>query len=70
MRTSLIGMLNAKEVIDVEINKIGIGGFRNISKINLSFEKTEIANEKEQLEISAAQAMGKNKCNGCNRFWI
>ena len=39
MRTSLIGMLNAKEVIDVEINKIGIGGFRNISKINLSFEK-------------------------------
>ena len=39
MRTSLIGILNAKEVIDVEINKIGIGGFRNISKINLSFEK-------------------------------
>lgn len=39
MKTSLISMLNAKEVIDVEINKIGIGGFRNISKINLSFEK-------------------------------
>lgn len=39
MRTSLISILNAKEVMDVEINKIGIGGFRNISKINLSFEK-------------------------------
>lgn len=38
MTLNLINILNIKEVIDVEINRITLGGFRNISKINLSFE--------------------------------
>ena len=34
----LLGVLNTKEVIGVEINRITLGGFRNITKIDLSFE--------------------------------
>lgn len=38
MKSSLLSILNTKEVIDVEINKIVLGGFRNITNISLSFE--------------------------------
>ena len=38
MILNLLNILNMKEVIDVEINRITLGGFRNISKIDLSFE--------------------------------
>lgn len=38
MILSLFNIINMKEVIDVEINRITLGGFRNISKIELSFE--------------------------------
>ena len=38
MILDLFSILNIKEVIDVEINRITLGGFRNISKIDLSFE--------------------------------
>ncbi len=35
---NLLSILNMKEVMDVEINRITLGGFRNITKIDLSFE--------------------------------
>lgn len=38
MILDLLSIFNIKEVIDVEINRITLGGFRNISKIDLSFE--------------------------------
>lgn len=38
MILDLLSILSIKEVIDVEINRITLGGFRNISKIDLSFE--------------------------------
>lgn len=38
MKINLISLLKMKEVIDLEINRITLGGFRNISKIDLSFE--------------------------------
>lgn len=38
MMLSLLSILHRKEVVDVEINRITLGGFRNITKIDLSFE--------------------------------
>ena len=38
LKLDLLSLLNVKEVIDVEINRITLCGFRNISKIDLLFE--------------------------------
>lgn len=43
MKIGLLGLINQKEVKQVEITKIRVGGFRNISDVELNFENSIIS---------------------------
>ena len=43
LKIGLLGLINQKEVKQVEITKIRVGGFRNISDVELNFENSIIS---------------------------